>query len=211
MKQKRNIKRRLFSLVIRYLGDDFYQAVKENLNGISTHSFVNSGISIGEERFIPHPYYLHNSQYIKIGNRFFAGPGLRLEAWDSYKEWKYQPSIVIGDGVACSQDVHIGAIASITIGDNVLIGSHVLITDHSHGDPSQSEMDVAFLERPLTTKGPVVIHNNVWIGEGACILSGVTIGSGAIVGANSVVTRDVKPGQIVGGVPARPIGHSSTP
>ena len=195
---------------MHHFGSDIYQAIKENINGLSTSSFVNSGIDIGEEQFIPHPYYLHNPQYIKIGNHFFAGPGLRLEAWDSYREWRYQPRIIIGDGVACSQDVHIGAINSIIIGDNVLIGSHVLITDHSHGDPSQPESDIAFLERPLTTKGPVVIQNNVWIGEGACILSGVTVGSGAIVGANSVVTRDVKPGQIVGGVPARPIGSSIT-
>lgn len=54
-------------------------------------------------------------------------------------------------------------------------------------------------------KGPVVIGNNVWIGESARILSGVTIGDGAIIGANAVVTHDVPSGAVVGGVPAKVI------
>ena len=45
----------------------------------------------------------------------------------------------------------------------------------------------------------------MWIGRGACILAGVTIGRGAVIGANSVVTRDVPPGKIVVGIPARAI------
>ena len=54
-------------------------------------------------------------------------------------------------------------------------------------------------------RGDIVIGNDVWIGYEAVILSGVTIGDGAIVAARSVVTRDVPPYTIVGGVPARPI------
>lgn len=54
-------------------------------------------------------------------------------------------------------------------------------------------------------KGDIVIGNDVWIGYEAVILAGVTIGDGAIVGARAVVTKDVPPYTIVGGVPARPI------
>jgi acetyltransferase-like isoleucine patch superfamily enzyme len=53
--------------------------------------------------------------------------------------------------------------------------------------------------------GPVVIGNDVWIGAGALVLRGVTIHDGAVVAAGAVVTRDVEPYTIVGGVPARPI------
>jgi acetyltransferase-like isoleucine patch superfamily enzyme len=55
------------------------------------------------------------------------------------------------------------------------------------------------------SKGPVIIEDGVWIGEGACVLPGVRVGRFAIVGANAVVTRDVPPYTVVGGVPARPI------
>lgn len=52
-------------------------------------------------------------------------------------------------------------------------------------------------------KGDIVIGNDVWIGDKACIMAGVTIGDGAVVGAHAVVTHDVEPYAIVGGVPAR--------
>jgi acetyltransferase-like isoleucine patch superfamily enzyme len=66
-------------------------------------------------------------------------------------------------------------------------------------------LDPAFRDVPghPATKGDVVIGNDVWIGFGALILSGVTIGDGAVIGARSVVTRDVPPYAIAGGNPSR--------
>jgi virginiamycin A acetyltransferase len=57
----------------------------------------------------------------------------------------------------------------------------------------------------LGKSGPVTIGNDVWIACRACILRGVTVGDGAVVGAGAVVTKDVPPYTIVGGVPAKPI------
>ena len=54
-------------------------------------------------------------------------------------------------------------------------------------------------------KGNIIIGNDVWIGYEAVILAGVTIGDGAIIGTRAVVTKDVPPYTIVGGVPAKPI------
>ena len=57
------------------------------------------------------------------------------------------------------------------------------------------------------TKGPIVVNDDVWIGHGAIILSGVTIGQGAVIAAGAVVTKDVEPYSIVGGVPAKLISY----
>ena len=62
-----------------------------------------------------------------------------------------------------------------------------------------------FAEIPYNPSKTVIIGNDVWIGGGVYILSGVKIGDGAIIGANAVVTRDVEPYSIVGGVPAKEI------
>ena len=62
-----------------------------------------------------------------------------------------------------------------------------------------------FAEIPYEPSKRVEIGNDVWIGEGVCIVSGVRIGDGAIIGAHAVVTRDVEPYSVVGGVPAKEI------
>lgn len=61
------------------------------------------------------------------------------------------------------------------------------------------------------TKGPTVIGNDVWIGYGATILSGVNVGDGAVIGARAVVTRDIEPYSIVAGNPARHIRYRFSP
>ena len=64
-------------------------------------------------------------------------------------------------------------------------------------------LDSANITEAWDKKGDIVIGNDVWIGYEAVILSGVTVGDGAIIGARAVVTKDVPPYAIVGGIPAR--------
>lgn len=66
-------------------------------------------------------------------------------------------------------------------------------------------MDVKEITSAWDNKGDIVIGNDVWIGFEAIILFGVTIGDGAIIGTRAVVTKDVPPYTIAGGVPAKPI------
>ena len=66
-------------------------------------------------------------------------------------------------------------------------------------------LDVANITSAWDNKGDIVIGNDVWIGYEAIVLSGVTIGDGAIIGTRAVVTKDVPPYTIVGGIPAKPI------
>ena len=66
-------------------------------------------------------------------------------------------------------------------------------------------LDVKDIRSAWDNRGDIIIGSDVWIGYEAVILSGVTIGNGAIIGARAVVTKDVPPYTIVGGVPAKPI------
>lgn len=72
------------------------------------------------------------------------------------------------------------------------------------------EADTAPLFRSLHSEGAVIIEDNVWIGEGAMIMPNVHIGKGAIVAANSVVTHNIPPYTVAGGVPAKVIKTLNT-
>lgn len=90
-----------------------------------------------------------------------------------------------------------------SIADDVVI---VLSGEHRYDRVSTFPLRSRFIykkERDTYSKGPVVIGNDVWIGSRAIILSGVRIGDGAVIGAGAVVTKNVPPYAIVGGVPAK--------
>lgn len=119
-------------------------------------------------------------------------------------------SIMIGD------DFYIGKYSQIecdaVIGNDVMFANYVaLIGRHDHdysaiGTPmrhSSSIRDKHYIWKGLNEK--VVIEDDVWVGHGAIILSGVTVGQGSIIAAGSVVTGDVQPYSIYGGNPARKI------
>lgn len=112
------------------------------------------------------------------------------------------PKLEIGDNTVIHLNFHCGAAESVKIGRDVLIAGGVYITDHDHvfDDPNFP----ARWTHELVTK-PVVIGDGAWLGEGCVILKGVTVGRRAVIGANAVVTKDVPPFAIVGGIPARVI------
>ena len=105
----------------------------------------------------------------------------------------------IGNQVDIGEYTHIRANGGLTIGDRVLIASHVVLT--SRGHPTE-------LPRyGVADDAPVVIEDDVWIGAGAIVLPGTVIGRGAIVAAGAVVTKSVAPNTIVAGIPAAAIGN----
>lgn len=111
-------------------------------------------------------------------------------------------NITLGKNVFINSGCHFQDQGGITLCDGCLIGHNVVIATLNHDqDPKH---------RQALQPSPVVIGKNVWIGANATILPGVTIGENAIVAAGAVVTKDVAPNTIVGGVPAKFIKMIST-
>lgn len=158
---------------------------------------------LGKGPNIRRPVYTHGLEHVEIGNNFKCGARLKIRAFGSWGDQKFNPAIRIGNNVNIESDCHIGAINEVVIEDDVLIASFVYISDHSHGRVSGEELSCPPIERPLHSKGPVRIGRNAWIGEKAVILPGVTIGEGAVIGASAVVTHDVPPHSVVAGNPAK--------
>lgn len=149
------------------------------------------------------PHQIIGEKYISVGKGTTLYKGVILTAWDKYEKQTFNPSIIIGNNCNIGEYAHITACKEIIIGNNVLTGRRIYISDNAHGNSSKEEIDIPPIKRPLYVKGSVIIEDNVWIGERVCILSGVHIGKGAIIAANAVVTHDVPPASIVGGVPAK--------
>ncbi len=112
-------------------------------------------------------------------------------------------SLVLGDRVALSPGVHLSADGgSIAVGAKTAIGPGTVVraSNHKFEDRRVPIMDQGHVP------GRIVIEDDVWIGANCVVTPDVVIGHGAVVGAGAVVTRDVPPFAVAGGVPARIIG-----
>lgn len=181
----------------------FYQI--ENYRSKVEYSTIQNIIfkKRGEFFHVGKDYEILNPQFMKFGERFYASHRFRIEAISDYEGQKFEPCIIIGDNVNFNTDIHIGCINKIEIGNNCLFASRIYITDHDHGDTSLDSLLLPPAKRKLVSKGPVIIKDNVWVGEGVAILSGVTIGENSIIATNAVVTKDVPANSVVAGIPAK--------
>jgi lipopolysaccharide O-acetyltransferase len=144
---------------------------------------------------------------IRMGEKFASGDGLWLEAITCFRDQVFSPRIIIGDNVTLSRGNHIAATCHVEIGDGVVIGSGVFITDHNHGHygTKHSSPLIPPALRTLDCDRSVIIGRNVWIGDGVVVCPGSHVGEGSVIGANSVVTGLIPPFTIAAGVPARPL------
>ncbi len=126
---------------------------------------------------------------VRIGRGSYIHMGARF----------YDPrNITIGEGSIIGERITLDGRDRLTIGSHVDIASEVMIYNSQHDLED---------EHFTATSGPVSVGDYVFIGPRAIILQGVTIGEGAVIAAGAVVTRDVPPYTIVGGVPAKPISE----
>ncbi|UJR84496.1 acyltransferase [Sandaracinus amylolyticus] len=138
---------------------------------------------------------LHRPEAMSIGREVTVRRFARLEvvAPDAQR-----PVLQIGDHCMISEFVHIGAAASVILRAGSGLAAHVLIIDHEHDlrDPTD-------YRNTRVIAAPIDIGEQVFVGERACILRGVTIGARSIIGAGSVVNTDIPPLCVAVGAPAR--------
>ncbi len=152
-------------------------------------------MSVGTDLHIEPPFAVRGGDNIIIGRGFRSMSGLFLFANDG--------ALTIGDGCSLNTNVYIGASnGSITIGSHVLMGPNVVLRAADHGILG----DAPVTSQPHS-RGSITIEDDVWIGANCVVTRNVRVGRGSIIGAGSVVTRDVPPGVVAAGVPARVIAE----
>lgn len=136
---------------------------------------------------------------LQTGKRCIFSPGSRITT---------PQHTILEDDVFVGRDVLITTSASgrspIRIGDGVMLAQRAMIIGGNH---QYKDRETHIRLQGEGKQGPIVIEEDVWIGAGAIVLTGVTIGRGAIVSAGAVVTKSVEPFSIVAGTPARKIGE----
>ncbi|MBQ2912599.1 MAG: acyltransferase [Bacteroidales bacterium] len=148
---------------------------------------------------------IYKPEFISIGNNTKFGDYIYLTAWD--RILNHKPNLIIGDNCNFGAMNHITCANRIRIGNNLLTGKWVTISDNNHGSTDISDLLKKPLDREIVSKGEIIIGNNVWIGDKATILANVCIGDGVVIAANSVVTTDIPSYSVVVGNPGRIISN----
>lgn len=144
-----------------------------------------------------------------------TNPKINIGEYTMYNDFVNDPCDFEKDNVLYHYPINndkliIGKFCSIACGAKFLFTSanHAMNSLSTYPFPiffEEWDLDKANVTDAWDNKGDIIIGNDVWIGYEAVILSGVTIGNGAIIGARAVVTKDVPPYTVVGGLPAKPI------
>ncbi len=171
----------------------FYRFIKFKIRnpGIKTEGYV----------FLPKHYEISkgkNARFI-IGGFTFIGEGCAFRA--------HEGTLRIGRKCTFGGKNTINCYNHVEVGDENLWADSIYVVDFDHWyiDPHMS------IRSQGIRKEHVIIKNNVWIGEKATILRGVTVGFGCVVGSLSLVTRDIPDYAVVGGVPARILKYRRCP
>ena len=160
-------------------------------------------------------YPRSNDDRIVYLKNVITKPNIEVGDYTIYNDFVHDPRDFEKNNVLYHYPINgdklkIGRYCSIACGSKFLFtsGNHALASLSTYTFPIFYEewgLDAKDICGAWDNKGDIIVGNDVWIGFEAVILSGVTIGDGAIIGARAVVTKDVPPYTIVGGVPAKPI------
>ena len=167
------------------------------------HQFRQCGeLKLGSTQL--HLFGLH---YMEFGDQVEMHFNARVQCIDYFQptDQHFKPRLILHDHVVVQAMCHIGCIDRVEIGEWSTMGARCYITDHTHGGTSREELLLPPRKRPLVSRGPVKIGKYVHLGEGVCVMPGVTIGDYSVIGAGAVVTRDIPPFCVAVGSPAKVI------
>jgi acetyltransferase-like isoleucine patch superfamily enzyme len=161
--------------------------------------FVNH-IRLGHGSYLDQGVYIHACPNgVTIGARTLVMHGSILHVYN-FRNLPHAGITIGEDGLIGEMNIIRGQ-GGVTIGNRVYTSPlvQIIAVNHVFDDP-----DVPFVQQGITAEG-IVIEDDVWIGSGAVITDGVRVGKGAVIAAGAVVTKDVPPHTVVGGVPAHTI------
>ncbi len=169
---------------------------------ISPHAQVwVKDLEIGAQAFVDDNVTLFAHQ---DGGRIAIGSGSSLYR-GTIVEVGQQGSVIIGSNTHIQGGCHLkGFLEDTRIGANVQIAPHCAFSPYQH---NMTDLSRPIQDQGISSKGPIVVEDDAWLGLGVKVMDGVTIGRGAVVGAGAVVTKDIPPYAIAVGIPARVIRY----
>jgi acetyltransferase-like isoleucine patch superfamily enzyme len=180
----------LYKLILRM---DGFAAIENNVR----IRFANY-IKLGHGVYLDQGTYLHACpRGIEIGDNTIVMHGAILHVYN-FRDLPHS-GIKIGRDSLIGEYTVIRGQGGVQIGDRVYTSpfTQIIAVNHIFADP-----DRPFIEQGITAEG-IIIEDDVWLGSGAIVTDGVRIGKGAVIAAGAVVTEDVPPHTVVGGVPAK--------
>ncbi len=177
--------------LLKYLGQRPYVSPRAEINCLS--------LQIGPKCFIDD--YVTIYTHPKGRGRVHLAENVHIYRWSMVELGEGEGSLKIGRNTYIQSGCVLNAfVSSIIIGANCMIAPRCAFMPYQH---SFADTSRPMREQGFTSKGNIVLEDDVWLGANVTVTDGVTIGQGAIVGAGAVVTKDIPAYAIAGGVPAR--------
>jgi acetyltransferase-like isoleucine patch superfamily enzyme len=179
--------------LLRYLGGRSYISPKAQIGC--------PNLEMGQKCFIDDYVTIYAHPAARGG--VYLGENVHIYRWSVVELGPGGGSLRIGSNTYVQPGCNLNSyLSSIVIGANCMIAPRCALMPYGH---TSADVHRPMREQGLTSRGDIVIEDDVWLGASVCVLDGVTIGRGAIVGAGAVVTKDIPPYAIAAGVPAQVI------